>query len=504
MDSPEARLRQRYERRIGTTIKKYQLDGLLGIGGTAAVFRATHRNGHAVALKVLHAEHALDRDTSARFLREGYVANKVSHPGAVRVLDDDVAEDGSVFLVMELLEGESLESRWQRLGERLPTEEVVAVGHEVLGILAAAHESAIVHRDVKPENVFVTCDGAIKILDFGIARLRDGPSRRSATLTGRAFGTPAFMPPEQALGKSGQIDGRTDLWAVAAMMFTLLSGRHVHEADTVEELLVFAATRPARPLASVARDVPLPLAGVIDRGLAFEQADRWQDARTMQAALESAHREAFAHSIPRLAAAGRADNPQPQALSFAPATEPMPRSRVLPAAQDMPGLRSVGGAEPSMATLATSTVKVAPSSTAGQGAGARRRARWLGAGAGAALVASALAVAWVHGTTSSLTGTGRAAAVATGPPSQFAEIAAEPSPVAPSASVSATATPGAVASPLASASALPPRAPGSRHATPLRGPSVASSRRDVTSTAAPSMPTDRPVSSPQEHDIFKP
>src|SRR5580658_1481027 len=114
MAQPIELLQQRYERQVGWTIDKYTIDALIGIGGMAAVFRARHRNGNPVALKVLHAEQSIEAETRARFLREGYAANRVAHPGAVRVLDEGTTEDGTVFLVMELLEGETLEERCRR------------------------------------------------------------------------------------------------------------------------------------------------------------------------------------------------------------------------------------------------------------------------------------------------------------------------------------------------------------------------------------------------------
>jgi serine/threonine-protein kinase len=208
---------------------KYQLEALLGCGGMAAVYRATHRNGNRVAVKILHPELSMSEDVRARFLREGYVANRVQHKGAVRVLDDDV-DDDVVFLVMELLEGETLEARWTRSGRHLLPDDVAHWATALLETLGAAHAQGIVHRDVKPENLFLTTDGDLKVLDFGIARLLDAKGAH-VTRTGRLMGTPAFLPPEQALGYVHDVDARSDLFAVGATMFTLLAGRYVHEAN---------------------------------------------------------------------------------------------------------------------------------------------------------------------------------------------------------------------------------------------------------------------------------
>lgn len=269
--------------RVGMVLRsKWRIDHLIGVGGMAAVYSATHRNGNRVAIKMLHQQMSVDAAVRDRFLREGYVANAVGHAGAVRVLDDDVVDDGSVFLVMELLDGQTLDALWEASGRRLDIANVLWATDGVLDVLAAAHEKGIVHRDIKPENIFITTDGVVKILDFGIARLRDFSASGTATRDGSMLGTPAFMPPEQALGRVNEIDGRSDIWAVGAMMFTLLSGQLVHAGNTANELLVAAATQQARQLRDFAPDVPHDLAYVVERALAYDKARRWQDARAMQ------------------------------------------------------------------------------------------------------------------------------------------------------------------------------------------------------------------------------
>src|ERR1044072_6311813 len=167
--------------RVGAVLReKWRLEGLLGVGGMASVYAATHRNGMRGADKIRHPAAAMDANARGRFLREGYVANRVDHPGAVRVLDDDTAEDGSPYLVMELLEGASLDSIAERRpGGVLSLGEVVKIADELLDILATAHEKGMVHRDLKQETLFLTGGGALKVLDFGIAR-RGEPSSSSA------------------------------------------------------------------------------------------------------------------------------------------------------------------------------------------------------------------------------------------------------------------------------------------------------------------------------------
>ena len=222
-------------RRIGSILRgKWQLDTLLGVGGMAAVYAATHRNGTRAAVKILHPELSTESEYRSRFLREGRLANAVGHDGAVKILDDDVGENGTVFHVLELLDGESLERRSLRLGGRLPENEVLWTAYQLLDVLAAAHERGIVHRDIKPDNLFLTRSGSLQG-----ARLRDRSLARSCRRqpqplpAGDVIGTPAFMPPrEQARGLHDEVDAGSDLFAVGATMFTLLSGQLLHDGGT--------------------------------------------------------------------------------------------------------------------------------------------------------------------------------------------------------------------------------------------------------------------------------
>lgn len=281
---------RRAQARVGSVLRgKYHLDRVLGIGGMATVYAATHRNQARFAVKLLHAEISLHEDVRTRFLREGYVANSVQHAGAVLVVDDDVAEDGAAFLVMELLEGATVDELADRYGGKLPVAAAVAIVDQLLEVLSAAHDKSIVHRDIKPANLFITRDGGLKVLDFGIARARDAAATTGhATGTGMLLGTPAFMAPEQALGKSRDIDAQTDVWAVGATLFTLLTGGVVHEGENAPQLLVAAATTRARSLASVAPETPMSVAEVVDRALAFDKNERWLSAAAMREGLRAA------------------------------------------------------------------------------------------------------------------------------------------------------------------------------------------------------------------------
>lgn len=314
--------RKRAEGRLGQTLRgKYKLLTLLGMGGMCAVYKAVHRNGHKVALKMLHLELSLDEDARRRFLKEGYAANNVEHPSVVRVTDDDIAEDGSVFVVMELLEGETLEELADKGGGRLPHFMVMNAAHQLLDVLAAAEEKGVLHRDIKPANLFWTHDGTLKLLDFGIARTMDTDSA-AATASGRVFGTPAFMSPEQAMGKRSDIDHRSDLWAVGATMFTLLTGRFVHdEAETAMQQMLHTASRAAPRVSKVAKGIPQEVSAIVDKALAFDKNDRFQDARSMQKAIEDVYPKLYGSAPPPKRSAGRFSIPSPMPLGGVP----MPR-----------------------------------------------------------------------------------------------------------------------------------------------------------------------------------
>jgi serine/threonine-protein kinase len=325
---PEDDVRSLSERRVGRVLRgKYHLERLLGVGGMAAVYAATHRNGKRFAVKVLHAAQSMNSGLRARFLREGYVANAVDHPGVVAVLDDDIDdEDGSAFLVMELLDGVTAEGLRLLAGSALPVPMALGIALELLDVLVAAHAKKIVHRDIKPANLFLLRDGRLKVLDFGIARLRDATPEATSTQTGQVLGTPAFMAPEQALAEGANIDERTDLWAVGATLFNLLSGELVHEGDNGRQLLVRAATTPARSLSSVAPELPPRVVEIVSKALAFERAERWETASEMREAIERVHLELYGPPSREAVRALLAEPPEP------PRTEATEVSRLLPLA----------------------------------------------------------------------------------------------------------------------------------------------------------------------------
>src|ERR1700722_679145 len=288
----------------------------------AAVYAGRHRNGAIAAVKVLHPGLARNKEIRERFQREGYAANKVSHPGIVKELDDDVVTGGpgagTAYLVMELLEGESLLDRVER-GEVLGERELLEIADGVLDALQAAHDCGVVHRDLKPENLFLARadDGStrIKVVDFGLARLLEG---QAITSYGLALGTSSYMSPDQAAGKSDEIDGRTDLFALAATAFRLRTGRRIHEADGAVELVNKMAHLPAPAIREVTPDVGEPFARIVDRALQFRREDRYGSAVAMQADV----RLALAEVVPAIGTPA----PLPPAPPPKPALpEPLPK-----------------------------------------------------------------------------------------------------------------------------------------------------------------------------------
>ena len=321
VDSDLEVARARLGRRVGD---RWVLERVLGTGGMGAVYAARRSDGAVAAVKILHPEMGARREVRERFLREGTAASTIGHPGVVRMLDQGDGEEA--FLAMELLEGETLRDRVKRHG-RLPLEEVLDFTEQVLEVLVAAHARGVVHRDLKPDNLFVTLEGRIKVLDFGLARLLEGVPGGHQTRTGVALGTLAYMAPEQALGRRGEIDGRVDVFALGATMFRVLAGRRVHEAESEAELLMAMASRPAPPLGSVAPGTPPSVAAIVDLSLAFSRDARYPDARTMLADVQAVRRGAHPpYATTRLASRDERTRPEQAAAPGVVPAVTVPRS----------------------------------------------------------------------------------------------------------------------------------------------------------------------------------
>jgi hypothetical protein len=289
---------------------QYRITGSIGLGGMGAVYRAEHTLlGRAAAVKVLLPELSQNQEMVTRFFNEARAAAAIQHPNIVEIYDFGWDTDGSAYLVMEYLQGESLAARLAR--GRMAVTAVMTIARQIAGALAAAHQRNIVHRDLKPDNIFLVPDldvsggDRIKLLDFGIAKLLDDSAQGRMTRPGAILGTPAYMAPEQVRG--GAIDHRADLYSLGCIMFELCTGRPPFLGRNVSDVLVAQVHTPPPTVSSLVADVPLELEMVIQQLLAKDLAHRMPSAEAVVQALDAATGPAFRTGP---VGAGEADAPQ--------------------------------------------------------------------------------------------------------------------------------------------------------------------------------------------------
>ncbi|HPH67564.1 MAG TPA: protein kinase [Kofleriaceae bacterium] len=238
----------------------YTIEGLLGTGGMGSVFLASHNRlpGKRVAIKVLNAA-VRDADMLNRFRREAQIASKLGHPNIVDVLDFNTLDDGSPYLVLEFLDGESLADRMARGAQ--PLDFVLSIARQVGSALAAAHRAGVVHRDLKPQNIFLVpteVDGfsteRAKVFDFGVSKILD--SFTVQTQDNQMLGTPQYMSPEQATGRSQDIDGRSDQFALAVIVHELLTGKPAFAGNSIPSILFNVVYEQPAPLELAVPDLP--------------------------------------------------------------------------------------------------------------------------------------------------------------------------------------------------------------------------------------------------------
>src|SRR5688572_17472556 len=247
-------------RRIGSIVAdRYRLDGGVGRGGMSGVYRATHTlTQREVALKLLEFTEAADQDNVARFLREGQTAVKLQHPHVVEVLDMGKLDDGSVYLALELLRGETLADLLAKK-RRLSAERALEILLPIMDAVSAAHRIGLIHRDLKPANIFLHEAGdriVPKLLDFGIAKHLDGSM--ATTKVGQIVGTPYFMAPEQADGR--KLGPAADVWSMAVVFYAALSGRLPFKGQHQFAVLMAIASGEHTPLRQIAPHVPAEIA----------------------------------------------------------------------------------------------------------------------------------------------------------------------------------------------------------------------------------------------------
>jgi serine/threonine-protein kinase len=294
---------------VGSTLGSFELVALLGKGAMGRVFRARHvRLGREVAIKVLNPEFVARPDVVQRFFREARVVNDIDHEHIVEVTDF-VESPGLAYLVMELLDGRSLRDLMKQKGRRYPPlRRVLEIMAQLCDALEAAHDKGVVHRDLKPDNVFVVERGGrdfVKVLDFGVAKLRDSADDME-TSAGVVLGTPLYMSPEQALGRG--IDRRADVWSAGVVLYELLAGAVPFTAPSFVELAGRIREEPPKPLpARTPRRERIPpwLAAVVVRCLEKRPEDRYRSMAALGEALRARARPRRASRV-RLFAAGAA------------------------------------------------------------------------------------------------------------------------------------------------------------------------------------------------------
>lgn len=276
---------------IGTTIAgKYAVKSLLGVGGMGSVYEGRHVEiGKRVAIKIIDGPAAQSGEVAARFRREARSASAVESEHILHIFDVGEDPELGLYMVMEFLEGEDLGVRLAR-EQRLDPAVAINIATQVARGLSKAHGANVVHRDLKPGNVFLTAreDGSLhaKIVDFGISKLtQEDPTLSTVgaklTRVGTAIGTPQYMSPEQAQGLPN-VDHRTDIWSLGTVLYEMLAGRTPYDdLPTYEQTIIQIVTRPAPPLLSVAPWIDPRLAAVVDATLKHDPAERTQDAATL-------------------------------------------------------------------------------------------------------------------------------------------------------------------------------------------------------------------------------
>ncbi len=401
---------------IGQVVGNYKISAKLGEGGMGVVYMAEHPViGKKVALKVLHGELARNPEVISRFFNEARAVNLIGHPNIVDVIDLGHTEDGSPYFTMELLAGESLGERIRREG-RLSVAAAVEVADQVLDALAAAHGKGIVHRDMKPENVFLVRRGAgtrVKVLDFGIAKLQREAGAMHKTQTGSVLGTPLYMSAEQCRGAGG-VDHRSDIYSFAVVLFEMLAGRPVFVGDGFADLLRQHLVEPPPSVRIWRADVPAALEAAIFRALQKEPADRYVTAGEFRDAI--------------LASVGGGA-----------AYDPVPQRRAPTAVRTVVAAPSSDARPTSNAAVTTLSATVGESGIGDEADGddrrarGRRRTRLVLIAVGAAAAAGVGAVFIVPGLRErSPAATGTASAAVPAPVSAAAEtVAAQPVPPRP-------------------------------------------------------------------------
>jgi hypothetical protein len=260
---------------------RYVLGRLIGKGGMSTVHEATHQQlGKKVAIKLLTGGYNENPSTIKRFQQEAQIAGNIGHPNICAVMDFGTTDDGVPYLVMENLEGESLAAMLKRDGT-VPVDDALRITLQALEALEEVHSRGVVHRDLKPGNLFITSARGygmiVKLLDFGISKVMQSTTKTSLTQTGTTLGTPNYMSPEQ-IREAKVIDQRADLYSIGVILFKMLSGRAPYEGGPVTETILKIMEEPVPSLAEAAPDTPPALVSLVLRSMQKDPAQRFQTA----------------------------------------------------------------------------------------------------------------------------------------------------------------------------------------------------------------------------------
>lgn len=447
-----------HDPRIGATLEeKYRIDARIGAGGAGTVYRATRLAiGDSVAVKILHAERLKEPEAEERFRREAQAAARLRHGNVVTIHDFGVSDDGTLFLVMELAEGESLRHLIEREG-RLQPPVAVEILAQVCSALEEAHAQGVVHRDIKPDNIFVTRGPTglrVKVLDFGIARIGYLAPEGDLTQAGRVLGTPHYMSPEQCLGE--ELDGRSDLYSLGVVLYEMLSGSVPFDASTPMAIVIQQVNETPTPLHERNPDISPAAEAVVDAVLQKRRDDRPASATALAMKLNHAVTEVAGSSLPAYGGAARTTG------GLAPTVQ----------------MSAPSGADGGIPRAAGTGRSAGVTSTAGGGRRRRRRAGfWTGAVA-ASVVAAVIVVGgeWLEWHTEEV---------------EPAPAGAGASPVEPGGSSTAPETggPAEAAVDLESEEPAPPA-----RAQAGAVPPAASAAASATSSPSAGSPAPRPVS----------
>jgi serine/threonine protein kinase len=379
---------------IGLKINNYEIQSLLGEGGMGSVYLAVHPFlGRRAAIKILRKDLASNEQAVIRFMNEAKAANAIRHPNIIDVIDVGVLDGDTVYLMMELLEGEALAARIAR-EHTMALADVLNMATQACSALAASHAQGIVHRDLKPDNLFIVPDPSapgrerLKILDFGIAKLRREMSSGAAkTSTGTLMGTPAYMSPEQCRGVPSEIDHRTDIYALGVILYEMLTGAPPFVAEGWGDIVMSHLSVDPRPPREVNPEIPEAVEAVILTALAKKKLERFASMAEMGDALMAAGDES----------AAPAPRPRPKTESGRPrpGTENRQRTDLGTGTRKMPSVQTTLRSSSGQLESAAETEMVPPTKSG-------RTKIVLGAVAAAALAGAVLALVTLRGPTPSV------------------------------------------------------------------------------------------------------